>query len=61
MTKFEKFKGWIIKNKWGSFLPWTLARTRKEVIENLGKERYQIWKKMGHEIVKVTVSLKEEK
>lgn len=30
----EKYDGWVLKNKGGSLLMSTFARTRKEIIEN---------------------------
>ena len=46
----EKYDGWIIKDKRGSFLLWTLGRTKSEVT---GNRNLKVWKKMGHKIVKV--------
>ena len=41
----EKYDGWVCKNKWGSFLMSTFARTKKEVIKNYeGTFRVGCWK-----------------
>jgi len=56
LEKFNKFNGWIIKNKWGSFVPSTLSETRSAAIK---KVNWKTWKRIGHKVVRVTVRLKE--
>ena len=31
----EKYDGWIVKNKWGSLLMWTIGGTKREVKYNI--------------------------
>ena len=44
-----KYDGWVIKNKWGSLLFWTLCETKEAV------KRKVSWRiaSQGHKIVKV--------
>ena len=49
----QKFNCWIVKNKWGSFLVWTIAIYKRDVIDIIGKEKWPEWKKQGHKIVKI--------
>ena len=49
----KNYDGWIIRNKWGSFLLWTFCYLKRDVIEKLGQEKYRQWKKEGHRLIKV--------
>ena len=49
----QKFNAWIVKNKWGSFLIWTVDWRKKDVIEKIGKEKWPEWRKQGHRLVKI--------
>lgn len=49
----ENFDCWIVKNKWGSFLEWTVATSKRAVIEKIGKEKWSEWRNLGHKIIKV--------
>lgn len=49
----DKYDGWIVKNKWGSFLEWTVSSHKKGVIKIIGKETWVAWRKFGHNIVKI--------
>lgn len=48
-----KFEGWVVKNKWGSLLPYFFRRRRKDVIKQLGAALWKEWEKEGTKIVKV--------
>jgi len=49
-----KYDGWILKNKRGSLLPYFLKHTRRQVIEQIGIDRWEkAWKHQGLKIVKV--------
>ena len=52
------FNVWIVRNKWGSFLLWTLASTRKEVRRKICD--WKGWAKKGHKIIKARLVIKEE-
>ena len=54
----KDYDGWIVKNKWGSFLMWTFCETKSETIR---KVNWKAWKKAGHKIVKVNVKFMEMK
>ena len=49
----KKYDGWIVRNKWGSFLLWTMGYLKRDVIKIVGKEEWRSWNKEGHQIVKV--------
>ena len=60
----KKYDGWVLKNKEGSLLMQTFARTRKEVIENYeGTFRVGNWKacRNSGDLKIVKVKLEEEK
>ena len=48
-----KHHGWILKNKWGSFLSYYFSSRRRDVIERIGSLRWETWRAEGHKIVKV--------
>lgn len=48
-----KYDGWILKNKWGSFLSYYFANRRRDVVERIGSLRWEAWKHQGCKIVKI--------
>ncbi len=46
-----KHDGWIMKNKWGSLLLWTIGLNKKDVKREV--PNWREWIKEGHKIVKV--------
>ena len=47
----KKYHGWVIKNKWGSFLMQTFGDTRKECRKKV--DDWRGWERLGHKPVKV--------
>jgi len=47
----KKYDGWIIKNKWGSLLMWTMALTKYGVKRKV--PNWKEWIKEGHKLVKI--------
>ena len=47
----KKYDGWIVKNKWGSLLMWTIGGTRSEVKYNINHCDWKLQK--AFKIIKV--------
>ena len=48
-----KYDGWIVKNKWGSLLRWTMGYTIKDVKRKV--PTLKEWLKQGHKLVKFKI------
>ncbi len=48
-----KYDGWIVKNRWGSLLRWTMGYTIRGVKRKV--PHLEAWKKEGHKIVKFKI------
>ncbi len=48
-----KYDGWVLKNKWGSFVSYFFAERRRDVAKRIGSLRWEAWRAEEHKIVKV--------
>ncbi len=49
----EKYDGWILKNKRGTFCTYFFESRKRDVIQKIGDRRWEAWESQGCKIVKV--------